>query len=82
MAPRPVGQSSFGMATFGVSQNMQTQYIEHIAKLEPLIIEEMKSSPFRGSVTNQAKLDPQEREMSIVIDTNLVIAGDPVPVRL
>lgn len=81
--PGPVTQgNTFGMASFGVSQNMQTQYIDHIAKLEPLIINEMKTSPFRGSVTNQAKLNPPERELSIVVDTNLVIAGDPVPVRL
>ena len=61
---------------------MQAQQIEHIAKLEPLIINEMKSSTFRGSVTNMAKLDPPDRELCIVIDTNLVIQGDSVPVRL
>lgn len=45
---------NFGM--LGVSQNMQAEYIEHISKLEPLIINEMKSSKFRGSITNMAKL--------------------------
>lgn len=81
--PAPTGNmSNFGIMTYGVSQNMQTQYIEHISKLEPLIINEMKSSKFRGSITNMAKLMPPKRELTIVIDTVLDITGQKVAVRL
>ena len=81
--PAPMSNmSNFGMMTFGVSQNMQTQYIQHISKLEPLIIAEMKKSKFRGSITNMAKLMPPKRELSIVIDTIIDITGQKIPVRL
>lgn len=74
--------SNFGMMTFGVSQNMQTQYIQHISKLEPLIIKEMKSSRYRGSITNKAKLMPPKRELAIVIDTTIQVTGQKLAVRL
>jgi hypothetical protein len=61
---------------------MQVEYIEHISKLEPLIIAEMKSSKFRGSITNMAKLMPPKKELTIVVDTHLEITGQKVPVRL
>ena len=61
---------------------MQAQYIEHISKLEPLIIKEMKTSKYRGSITNMAKLMPPKRELAIVIDTILDITNQKVAVRL
>lgn len=83
--PAPVmnnNNNNFGMVSYGVSQNMQAEYVEHISKLEPLIIGEMKNSKFRGSITNMAKLLPPKKELSIVIDTTLDITDQIVPVRL
>jgi hypothetical protein len=74
-APNMTNMSNFGIMTYGVSQNMQAQYIQHISKLEPLIIQEMKKSKYRGSITNMAKLLPPKRELTIVIDTTLDITG-------
>lgn len=74
--------SNFGMMIHGVSQNMQNQFIDHIIKLEPLLINEMKSSKFKGSITNMAKLQPPKRELCILIDTFLTVTNQKVDVRI
>lgn len=74
--------SNFGMMIHGVSQNMQNQFIEHIKKLEPLLINEMKNSKFKGSITNMAKLQPPKRELCILIDTFLTVTNQKVDVRV
>ena len=66
----------------GVSQNMHMGLVEHINKLEPFIIKEMRGSRFRGSITNMAKSPPNKRELCILIDTSIKIGERYLPVRL